>query len=192
MAALDPSLRLAVLGAIAALRVAELVFSARSLRAERQAGRARTLPEPAFPWLVVVHAGWLLGCLIEGLGFPTRLPSAVLAVAGALWIASLLLRAWLMASLGRLWNVRLVARREQPIVTSGPYAWVRHPNYLAVVLEIAAVPMLVGAVGTALLGSLANALALFFRIRGEEAYMFAQPGYAAAFAGKKRFIPGVF
>jgi methyltransferase len=97
-----------------------------------------------------------------------------------------------MASLGRLWNVRIVERREQPVVTAGPYAWVRHPNYLAVVLEVAAVPVLLGALGTALLGSLANAVVLYFRIRAEEAYLFAQPGYAAAFAGKKRFLPGLF
>jgi methyltransferase len=157
-----------------------------------RAGLDGALPEPAFAWLVAVHAGWLTGCLVEGLGFPTPLPSAVLALAGAVWAVSLLLRAWLLASLGRLWNVRIVARREQPIVTSGPYAWVRHPNYLAVILEIVAVPVLLGAVGTALLGSLANAIVLIFRIRGEEAYLFAQPGYAAAFAGKKRFLPGVF
>jgi methyltransferase len=192
MAAPYPSLTLGVLGAVAALRAAELAFSALALRAGRRAGRARALPEPAFPWLVAVHAGWLLGCLVEGLGFPSRLPPALLALAGALWAASLLLRAWLMASLGRLWNVRIVARPEQPIVTAGPYAWVRHPNYLAVVLEIAAVPLLVGALGTALLGSLANALLLYFRIRAEEAYLFAQPGYSAAFAGKKRFLPGLF
>lgn len=190
--ALAPGLSLGILGALAALRAVELAFSARTLRADRRAGRARALPEPAFPWLVAVHAGWLLGCLVEGLGFPSRLPPALLALAGAVWAVSLLLRVWLMATLGRLWNVRIVARPEQPIVASGPYAWVRHPNYLAVVLEIAAVPILLGAVVTALLGSLANALALFFRIRGEEAYLFAQPGYAAAFAGKKRFLPGVF
>jgi methyltransferase len=97
-----------------------------------------------------------------------------------------------MLALGRLWNVRLVQRPDQPVIASGPYRFVRHPNYLAVVLELAAVPLALGAYGTALLAGAANALVLWRRIAAEERYLFSVPGYAAAFAAKKRLIPGVF
>jgi isoprenylcysteine carboxyl methyltransferase (ICMT) family protein YpbQ len=63
---------------------------------------------------------------------------------------------------------------------------------LAVILEIAGVPLLAGAPWTALVGSLANGWVLGGRIRKEEAYLFSVPGYAAAFSDKKRFVPGVF
>jgi methyltransferase len=69
---------------------------------------------------------------------------------------------------------------------------VRHPNYSAVILEMAAVPLLVGAPLTALLGSLANGVVLYFRIRQEEAYLFSVSGYERAFGHKKRLVPWVF
>lgn len=186
------ALTVAVLTAIAALRLGELAFSLWRLRADRRAGAAQPVPERGFPWIVAVHAGWFAGCALEASLRPAHPPSAWVAGAALLWAVSLLLRAWLMASLGRLWNVRIVARKAQPIVVRGPYAWVRHPNYLAVILEIAAVPLLLGAVWTALLGSVANGIVLAFRIRREEAYLFSVPGYAQAFGHKKRLLPGVF
>ena len=189
MSTLGPTL--AVLGAIGALRLGELAFSVLRLRADRGTG-AQAVPEAGFRWMVAVHAAWYAGCFIEGLAFPARLPGAVIVSAAVAWAASLLLRAWLMASLGRLWNVRIVARPAQPIVTAGPYAWIRHPNYLAVILEIGAVPLLVGAPWTALLASVANALALAHRIRREETYLFSFPAYVQAFRSRKRLLPGIF
>jgi methyltransferase len=97
-----------------------------------------------------------------------------------------------MAALGGLWNVRLISRADQAVVADGPYRYIRHPNYLAVVLEVAAVPLLLGAYWTALIGSVANGLVLWRRIANEEAYLFTVEAYREAFAGKKRLIPGVF
>jgi methyltransferase len=200
-AATFPRLNFLVLGCIAALRLGELIFSAWRLRIERRAAGAdaptAAVAERVYPWMVLAHAGWYAGCVLEG----WLAPAAYAHVAGGSWVvwsaaaawgASLGLRVWLWASLGRWWSVRIVARAHQPIVTHGPYAWVRHPNYVAVILEIAAVPLLLGAPWTALVGSTANGVVLAFRIRREETYLFAQPGYRAVFAGKRRFIPGLF
>ena len=85
-----------------------------------------------------------------------------------------------------------MGRERQPVVTGGPYRYIRHPNYVVVFVEIAAVPLLLGAYGTALLGSLANAWVLAGRIRREEAYLLSVPAYRAAFADKARFVPGLF
>jgi len=183
---------LIVLGLVALLRLWELAVSRARLRAARAAGTAEAIPEPGYRAMVLVHLGWWLGCAAETVWRGDNWPAAVALPAGAAWLAALGLRAWMMAALGGLWNVRLVARTGQPIVTGGPYRWVRHPNYLAVIVEIAAVPLLVGAPLTALLGSAANAWVLRGRIAREEAYLGAFPAWRRAFAHKKRLLPGVF
>jgi len=176
---------LAILAMIGALRLAELIFSFWRLQQDRQSG-ATPIVEPLFPWMVAVHFAWYAGCGIEAWFLPRQLETWLLWVCSVLWVASLLLRGWLWSSLGRLWSVRLVAREHQTVVVTGPYAWVRHPNYLAVVLEIATVPIILGAGWTALLGSFANAFVVGLRIRREERYLFSRPGYRDAFERKKR------
>jgi methyltransferase len=76
-------------------------------------------------------------------------------------------------------------------VTGGPYRWVRHPNYLAVILEFAALPVAVGAYPEAVLLSMANAAVLVPRIRAEEALLEGVPGYREAFAGIPRLLPNL-
>ncbi|MBI4083937.1 MAG: hypothetical protein HY423_15140 [Candidatus Lambdaproteobacteria bacterium] len=185
-------LALPVLGVVLLQRLWELWLSRRRLRAARKAGAARLIAERAYPVLVAVHAAWFAGCLGETLWRQPPWRPELGWPAAAAWALALALRLWMMAALGPLWNVRLIERREQPIVTSGPYRYVRHPNYLAVVVELAAVPLLVGAYATAIAGSLANALVLWPRIRREEAYLASVPAWRAAFARKKRFLPGLF
>jgi len=77
-------------------------------------------------------------------------------------------------------------------VTSGPYRYVRHPNYVAVILEFLAIPLLAGAWVSALVLSGWNAFVLFDRIQSEERALDESPAYRRAFEGKARFIPGVF
>jgi methyltransferase len=183
---------LAILGAIGALRLGELIFSHWRLRQDRQAGHAASIAEPLFPWMVAVHSAWYVGTALESWLASVELPVWSLTLCAGLWIGSLALRGWLWANLGRLWSVRLVTRDQQRIVTTGPYTWVRHPNYLAVILEIATVPILLGAVWTAVLGTVANGAVVGLRIRREEQYLFSRPGYAEAFGHKKRLLPGIF
>lgn len=181
-----------VLGAVAALRLWEVLHSWRQLAAQRGKAAAVALREPFFPLMVVLHAAWLAGGLAEvvvtrpffhpGLFFPLL----------ALWAAALGLRFWVVQSLGAQWNVRVIVRKRQPVIAHGPYRYVRHPNYVAVAMEIAVVPLLIGAYWTALLASVANAALLADRIRREEAYLMQNRAYRKAFGGKKRFIPFVF
>jgi methyltransferase len=98
------------------------------------------------------------------------------------------LRYWAIFTLGERWNVRILVLPNAAPVTRGPYRWVRHPNYVAVVMEILLVPLVHGAWLTAAAFTVANAVVLRIRIRAEEAAL--GPGYAAAFAGRPRFIPG--
>jgi len=114
----------------------------------------------------------------------------------AVWLAVLAaatgLRWWSIRSLGPQWNVRAAVPTDLRPIASGPYRWVRHPNYLAVILEFAALPMAGGAWVSAIGLSMLDGAVLFDRIRAEEELLFKAPGYAQAFSGKARFIPGIF
>lgn len=183
---------LAVVAAVGLQRLGELWLARSCLRRSAAETGARAGAEPGFALMVAVHTAWLAGCAVEPLLWPHPVPRALVWAMGGLWAAALVLRGWVLGTLGAYWHVRVIRRARQPVVTRGPYRFIRHPNYLVVVVEVAAVPLLLGAYGTAALASLANAALLARRIRREEAYLFTLPAYRAAFAGKARLIPGLF
>jgi methyltransferase len=86
----------------------------------------------------------------------------------ALVVASQALRWWCIATLGHQWNTRVIVVPGLPLVSAGPYRWLRHPNYVAVVVEVAALPLVHTAWVTALVFTLANAAVLAVRIPVEE------------------------
>jgi len=186
------SYRYAVLLAVLALRLWELYFSWRRLREEMRGQRAALLHDPIYPAMVGLHAAWFAGCLAEVMLLRPLFHGWLVLPMLAAWMAALGLRVWTIASMGAQWNVRLIERARQPVVASGPFCYIRHPNYLAVIIEIAAVPLLVGAYWTALAATVVNGLVLWRRIATEEAYLFQFPAYEQAFREKKRLLPGVF
>jgi methyltransferase len=138
--------------------------------------------------MVTVHALFPLACAVEVLalnrGFPGVAGFAALAVA----LAAQLMRWWVVATLGRQWNTRIIVVPGTPPVTAGPYRFLRHPNYLAVMVEAATVPLIHGAWLSAIVFATANAALLSVRIPAEERALGEQ--YSQAFAGLPRFIPG--
>jgi methyltransferase len=152
-----------VIGLVALQRLAELVWSRRNERRLREAG-ATEAGRGHYPLLVLLHAGWLLAML--ALIPPETEPHPLLL---ALYAGLQVLRVWTIASLGRFWTTRILTLPEAPLVRRGPYRWVRHPNYLVVIAEIAVLPLAFGAVGIALIFSAANLILLAVRIRAEEA-----------------------
>jgi len=121
----------------------------------------------------VLHTAWLLGWLLEGLGVIATPRTMTFGDALALFEAFVLaqgLRYWAIASLGSAWNTRILIIPGAERVRRGPYKWVNHPNYIAVAIELLAVPLIFGAWRTALLASAANAvLLLAVRIPAENA-----------------------
>ena len=111
------------------------------------------------------------------------------------WLLALFLtqglRAWVLATLGRRWNARGAVAPDTLVETGGPYAYVRHPNYAVVAVELFCLPAAFGLRRLAVGAALANAVLLAFRIRDEEALLSRLPGYDDHFAGKARFIPGI-
>jgi methyltransferase len=125
--------------------------------------------------------------VVEAVAFPAPAPPAALgALAGALLAQGL--RWWAIGTLGERWCTRVIVLPGSTPVTRGPYRFLKHPNYLAVVLEMALVPLAFGAWRTALAFSAGNAVLLAVRIRAEERAL--GEGWARAFRGRPRLIPG--
>ena len=155
---------LLLLCALAAERIFELWLSRRNARVQKARGAVES-GERHFPYMALIHTLFLLSCAYEGAQRP--FPGAVgyLALVGA--ALSQALRYWAIATLGPRWNVRvLVVPGEMPI-SDGPYRYLRHPNYAAVIAEMLFVPLIHGAWVTALLFSALNAVILTVRIRVE-------------------------
>jgi methyltransferase len=147
----------------------------------------------SFPLMVAVHVGMLTLPLLE-VGLRGRRPR--IGPGSALWIGVLggawLLRRWSIQTLGKRWNALALVPYDLEPATTGPYRHIRHPNYLAVILEFLALPLAGGAWISAIGLSLANGLVLVDRIRSEERLLDRVPAYRRVFGDKARFIPGVF
>jgi methyltransferase len=154
--------------AVAAERLVELLVSKRNLAWARTHG-GREYGFGHYPFMVFLHTGLLVACLFEAahrtfipaLGWP-MLAMVVLAQA---------LRWWCITVLGPRWNTRIVVVPGLPLVDRGPYRWVRHPNYVAVVLEGIALPLVHTAWITAAVFTMVNAGLLRVRISVENAAM---------------------
>ena len=153
--------------AVAAERLAEMVVSARHARWAIERGGVE-YGQAHFPVMVSMHAALLVACVVEvvaadrpflpWLGWPML--AVVLAAQGLRW--------WCIVTLGNQWNTRVIVVPGLPLVSAGPYRWLRHPNYLAVALEVAALPLVHTAWVTAVFFTVANAAMLRVRIRVEE------------------------
>lgn len=178
---------LALLCGLATLRLLELWVSARH-RARLLAAGGRQVREPFYPLMVCVHVGLFVACVLEVVACDRPvlpwLAGGMLAVLG-LCLAG---RVWVWRSLGAQWNVRIIAA-PLPVITTGPYRYVRHPNYTIVIAEFFALPLAHSAYLTALGFSLLNALVLWHRLRLEEAVLSSRPEYVARMGGKPRFLP---
>jgi methyltransferase len=168
-------------------RLGELVLSRRNARRMFARG-AIELGQGHFPTMALFHSLFLVACVVEPLlrAQPPAPALAATALAGTL--AAEALRVWAIASLGERWNVRIIVLPGLAPVTSGPYRFVRHPNYVAVALELLCVPLMYGAWLTAIVFTVGNGLVLLVRIRAEEAAL--GKGYAEHFAATPRFVPG--
>ncbi|RZT18456.1 alkylresorcinol O-methyltransferase [Mycobacterium sp. BK558] len=153
-----------LIAAVAAERIAELVVSQRNLRWSRERGGVE-FGAGHYPAMVVLHTALLIACLVEAAHreFLPALGWPMLAVV----LAAQALRWWCIATLGRQWNTRVVVVPGGGRVTGGPYRYLRHPNYVAVVVEGIALPLVHTAWITALVFTALNAGLLRTRITVE-------------------------
>lgn len=138
-------------------RMLELRLAKRNETWAHQQG-AKEFGARHYPLFFLLHGGWILGWLLEGLG-QDALPETWWLWVGIFAIAQAL-RYWAIGSLGRRWNTRVLVLPGCTPIARGPYRFLAHPNYVAVALELAAVPMALGATWTAVIASGLNAALL--------------------------------
>jgi methyltransferase len=178
----------------AALVLVEAGFRLAELRLSARNERGSTAPRAAgsrYPLMVATHSALFVAPLVEVV-LAHRRPGRLAPVWAGLLAAATGLRWWAIGSLGRSWNVRAAVPEDLQPITRGPYRFVRHPNYLAVILEFLALPMAGGAWVSAAALSAVHAAVLADRVRAEERLLDRVPGYRQALRGRARFIPGIF
>jgi len=156
------SLGALILGFVTLQRLGELVLARRNTarllaRGGQEAGAGH------YPLIVLLHVAWLAGLWALALD---RAPDLVWL---AVFVVLQILRVWVIATLGDRWTTRIIVLPAAPLVASGPYRFVSHPNYCVVAAEILVLPLVFGLVWYGLVFSVLNGLVLWLRIRTEDA-----------------------
>ena len=177
---------------VAVGRLLELRIAARNRRGLVALG-ASPVHEACFPFMVAVHAGMLISAGLE-VWFLRRPFIPALAIAmGVVFLAANALRWWVIQTLGAYWTVRVTdSAAIGGVVTGGPYRWMRHPNYAAVIAELFSLPMIHTCWITATWVTIANGWVLRRRIKTEESVLIQNPQYVSEMAWKPRFFPRLF
>ena len=159
----------AVLVAVTAQRLGELVLARRNTRGLLQRGGIE-IASRHYPAIVACHALWLASLWLLGWQRPVALGWL------ALFVLLQLMRGWVLLTLRARWTTRIIVVPGETLVRRGPYRWLRHPNYAVVVGEIAVLPLAFGLPAVAVLFTLANAFVLSVRIRAENRALGGRPG----------------
>ncbi len=149
-----------ILAAVTAQRGGELWLSRSHTRALMARG-AVEIAATHYPLMVAIHTAWLISLWAFGHNQPVYTPALVA------YLALQALRIWVMATLGPRWTTRIIVLPDAPLVTSGPYRYLRHPNYAVVTGEIALLPLTLHLPWIAAIFTVLNAGVLFIRIRAE-------------------------
>jgi methyltransferase len=158
----------ALIAAVAAERIVELVVARRNERWSRARGAVET-GRGHYPFMVVLHTALLIGAPLEVALADRPFVPALGWTMVAIVVAAQALRWWCIRTLGRQWNTRIFVIPGAPRVTGGPYRLLPHPNYIAVVAEGFALPLVHTAWVTAVVFTLLNAALLRVRIAAEDA-----------------------
>ena len=155
----------AVFAYVVIQRLGELAYANANTRRLLAEG-GREYGEKHYPLFIVLHGGWLISIAL--FAKPTDAPNLLLLNA---FIATQTFRFWTLASIGRWWTTRIISAPHFPKVKRGPYRYIKHPNYALVVVEIALLPLLLGAPAMALTFSILNAALLAWRLIIESAVL---------------------
>lgn len=152
----------AILALVVLQRLAELWLANRNTRALITAGGMEH-GASHYPLFILLHGGWLVALLVA-----VPVDAALNWPLLALFLALQLGRVWVIRTLGRYWTTRVITIADAPLVSHGPFRWVRHPNYLVVALEIPVLPLAFGLWEIAAVFTVLNLGLLAYRIRFED------------------------
>jgi len=169
-------------------RLAELVISRRNQRKLEKHG-VRKIHEPLFRFLVLLHGSILVCAGLEVLFLRRPLIPALAISMGIVFLFSNGLRWWVIWTMAGHWSMEIMDSTRVGVVSTGPYRWVRHPNYSGVVLEVFSLPMMHTAWITAIFGTLGYMEILRHRLKLENGALLANPEYRLIMGGKPSFFP---
>lgn len=145
------------------LRVAELILAKKNEQWLLQHGAVEYGKEH-YPFIVALHVLFFVSLVIEYTSGQNPSYSVLIIV---LYFLLILFKAWVIASLGTFWNTKIFRIQSIPSIKKGPYKYIKHPNYLVVVVEIALIPLAFHLYYTAIIFSILNAIMLTIRIKAE-------------------------
>lgn len=147
------------------------------------------LSEPKFRIMVILHIAVMVMSVVEVWALQRPFIPLLGIPMLILFIGCNLLRWWVIATLAEHWNIQVVNSLGMGVVTNGPYRYIRHPNYVAVFLELLTLPLIHSAVITAIIGTIVNTYILYSRIKLEETILLNNEEYQHTMASKPRFVP---
>jgi methyltransferase len=154
------SLASVILALVTLQRLGELVLARRNTRALLARGGIE-VGARHYPWIVAVHAAWLIALWIFGWNHEVDL------LAIALFVVLQGARVWILATLGERWTTRIIVLPGEKLIAAGPYRYMSHPNYAVVAGEIAVLPLALHLPVVAVVFTILNAVVLTLRIRAE-------------------------
>ena len=175
-------------------RLTELRLAKANLAKRQSQPNLKIAKEPFFFLFVVLHTSFLIFVPLEIFLFKTEFSPLTGIICLLVYLSCLAMRISVLTTLKENWNVKVIVdpTSKESIATTGLYQYIRHPNYLIVILEIASISLLHGAIFSSIIFSLCNFAILFFRIRQEEEFLMQNIHYAQHFQNKKRFFPYLF
>lgn len=157
---------------------------AKSNEAKIIAKGGKVLPEKNYIFMVLLHSSWLLALVYAAFKMELHFKEGLFYPALVLFGLGQFLRIMAIKTLGERWSTRVMVLPEAPVIKSGLFNIVRHPNYVGVVLEIAALPLIAGLWQVAAFFSFCNGVILFFRIRFEEKMLCEHNNYQEEYLNK--------
>jgi methyltransferase len=173
---------------LAVQRIAEMRLSNKNEALITARGGQEHFPEH-FRFMRLLHLAWFASMLSEVYLLKRPFLPALSATGAVVMAAGQGLRYAAIRLLGWRWSVRIFTIPGEPPINEGVYRYIRHPNYLGVILEIAAMPLIHSAYFTALVFSLANGILLTVRIKKEEEALDRASSYEETFSKQPRFVP---
>jgi methyltransferase len=180
------------LGLFAARKVVDQWRSARNARRLREQRHVLPTRDRALPWMLLAHAAFFVLTPLEVVLLDRTFIPALGVPMIVLFVLATLLRWWSTALLGAGWSSKVVVPDDLQPVTRGPYRFIRHPNYLAVSLELLSAGLIYTAYLSATVVAVLNLFSVVKRIRAEEEALLRVPAYRDALGKKARLIPGIY
>lgn len=170
------------IGLIALQRLAELYIAKQNEKQMKRIGGVEYGVDH-YRWMVLLHLSFFLALIFEVVGF-NRAFSPLWPIWLSLFLLAQVGRVWVIMSLGKHWNTKIIVVPDAEVIIKGPYRYVKHPNYLIVATEIIVISLLFNAYYTAMIFSLLNVWMMSVRIPLEERALKEHTEYSTAFKQK--------